>query len=206
MLRIFLILSVGLLISCKNSSLKTEKFNNTNTWSIDTIKYTAYRILYNQKSEWYTRIDHFLRVDNNGNYLVAKKKDHTIEFFKGQVPYTLLRLIDTTLGSMKSGSSYTYNPEHGYIYDGNTYLIDIQIGGKRKFIDFIPPEAPKQLQHLRVIIDNFIYSVDKEQIAKYDLSYYENETLRIDKRTRVKPPATDSSHLFKPIQIRNENR
>jgi hypothetical protein len=201
MLRIFLILSFGLLMSCKNSSLKIKMFSNTNTRSIDTIKYTVYRILYNQKAEWYTRIDHYLQVDNYGNYLVAKNENDTIEFFKGQVPNTLLLLIDTTLNNTKSDCSYPYNSEHGYIYDGDTYLIDIQIGGKRTFIDFIPPEAPKQLQYLSDMIDSFVISVEKEQIPRFDLIYYEKEILQKDKRTRVKPPIMDSNHLFKPIHI-----
>jgi hypothetical protein len=201
MLRIFFILSFGLLMSCKNGSLKTEKFSNTKTRSIDTVKYTAYRILHSQQTERYTRVDLFLRIDKYGNYLIGKYQVDTIKFFKGQVPDTLLQLIDLTLGNIKSNTSYPYNPAHNYLYDGPTCLIDIQIGNKRNFIDFIPPEANKQLKELSEAIDNFVFAVKQEQIPKFDLSFYKEEILRIDKRSRATPEPIMDSIRFKPLKL-----
>jgi hypothetical protein len=207
MRRILLSFVICLLICCENRPSKTETIINTKSKSFDTIRYTTYYFLYDNKNAvWNTFVEQFLQMDNQGNCILARTENGSLKFFKAHLPDTLLQLIGTIMELQKIDTSYTFNSEKGYIYDGATYLLDFQSSDKRSLIEFIPPEAPKEVQLFSNALDSFILSVKQEQTGKYDFSAYVKEIQRLALKKNVLPPPERDTSKFVPIKLDSKSR
>jgi hypothetical protein len=200
---LFFCLIVSFYCSCKNASTCSPATAPERKRVVDSFKYSAYFLSPNfSSSAWETHIIHLLEVDTYGHFSLLREIGDSQQYFRGAVPDSLLTQIEQVLSQHSRDTTYPFNPLRGYLYDGYTYILDYRSNQHRTLIQFIPPEAPGDMERLYASLDSFVTAVKENKVDRLNFQGYEKEIQRLSKQMITQPPPILDTTKFTPVKVR----
>jgi len=163
----------------------------------DAVQLLSYKEIKYSTFSWYREkasnsfepyINFYLQINNTGDYLLMK---HTVfndapKYLQGTIDDTIANMIavafpDTLYGQL----NYFYN-DSAELYNGFTHCIDYtnEQTDKRTVIQFVPSEAPANIQQIAEMLNRLIQSSTQKSTNPFELKNYEKELIRINKSTQ----------------------
>ncbi len=208
MFRCLLAISIACITGCTNPSSKPESPILQKRWAIDTLRYTAYYTSPSlSQNKWNVDITYLLEINYKGRYAIVREAENgQKEYFEGKAPESIMALTEAILNQRTYDTLYLSNPEAVYVYDGDYYLLDYHWQSKRRTIQFIPREAPTEVQRIHRVLDSFVFSNNLTKTDTIILKGYEAEVVRLSTNTTEGPPPTVEMRKFKPPNKKNQSR
>lgn len=122
---------------------------------------------------------HYIDIDQDGHFELMRRDSFMSKpkFFKGILPDTIRKLIDTTFAKDSFKTDYKWNVNDGFVYDGFTYRMDVEnpdsINLKKIF--FIPNKAPSQINRIAIRLDTLIYDIKGKSVDTFDTYLYQEQ-------------------------------
>lgn len=129
-------------------------------------------------------INFYLQIDNTGDYLLMKHVvfNDTPKYFQGTIDDSIANMITVGFQDTLYGQINYFSNDTIEVYDGFTHCFDYtnEQTDKRAVIQFIPSEAPANIQKIAETLNQLIQLSTQERSNLFELKDYEKELMKIN--------------------------